>query len=163
MAEAVQQLFPGVRFGIGPAIEDGFYYDFDLPRPLTPEDLEEIEQRMREIVAEEHNFVYQEIDEQEAHRLFANQPYKLELVEGILSAGTDEYGEPLDAPPVLSIYRSGPFVEVRGPMPWAACGQYAGDQPQSVQAAEHCRRILARRRASADAPTYLRHGMAHGG
>ena len=116
MAQAVLEKFPEGKIAIGPAIEDGFYYDFDLPRPLTPEDLEEIEQRMREIVAEEHNFVYQEIDEQEAHRLFANQPYKLELVEGILSAGTDEYGEPLDAPPVLSIYRSGPFVDLcRGP------------------------------------------------
>ncbi len=116
MAQAVLEKFPEGKVAIGPAIEDGFYYDFDLPRPLTPEDLEEIEQRMREIVAEEHEFVYQEIDEDEARRLFADQPYKLELVDGILSAGTDEYGEPLDAPPVLSIYRNGSFVDLcRGP------------------------------------------------
>jgi threonyl-tRNA synthetase len=116
MAQAVLEKFPEGKVAIGPPIENGFYYDFELPRPLTPEDLEEIEARMREIVAEEHDFVYQEVDEEEARRIFSDQPYKQELIDGILSAGTDEYGEPLDEAPKLSIYKSGPFVDLcRGP------------------------------------------------
>jgi len=116
MAQAVLEKFPEGKIAIGPPIENGFYYDFDLPRPLAPEDLEEIEARMKEIIAEGHEFVYQEVDEGEARRIFADQPYKLELIDGILSAGTDEYGEPLEEAPRLSIYRSGPFVDLcRGP------------------------------------------------
>jgi len=116
MAQAVLEKFPEGEVAIGPPIENGFYYDFDLPRPLAPEDLEEIEARMREIVAEEHDFVYQEVSEEDARRIFADQPYKLELIDGILSGGTDEYGEPLDEAPKLSIYKSGPFVDLcRGP------------------------------------------------
>ncbi len=116
MAQAVLEKFPEGKIAIGPPIENGFYYDFDLPRPLTPEDLEEIEARMREIIAEGHEFTYQEVDEKEARHIFADQPYKQELIDGILSAGTDEYGEPLDETPKLSIYKSGPFVDLcRGP------------------------------------------------
>ncbi|MBN1180309.1 MAG: threonine--tRNA ligase [Anaerolineae bacterium] len=116
MAQAVLEKFPTGKVAIGPPIEYGFYYDFDLPRALTPEDLEEIEARMREIIAEGHDFVYQEIDEAAARQLFADQPFKLELIDGILSAGTDEYGEPLDEAPKLSIYKSGAFVDLcRGP------------------------------------------------
>jgi threonyl-tRNA synthetase len=116
MAQAVLEKFPEGKVAIGPPIESGFYYDFDLPRSLTPEDLEEIEVRMREIIAAEHDFVYQEISEEEAKRLFADQPYKLELIDGILSAGTDEYGEPLEEEPKLSIYTSGSFTDLcRGP------------------------------------------------
>ncbi len=116
MAQAVLEKFPQAKLAIGPAIEKGFYYDFDLPRPLTPEDLAEIEARMREIIAEGYDFVYQEIDEAEARRLFADQPYKLELIEGILAGGVDEDGNPTEERPVLSIYRHGPFVDLcRGP------------------------------------------------
>lgn len=116
MAQAVLEKFPEAKLAIGPAIETGFYYDFDLPRPLTPEDLAEIEARMREIIAEGYDFVYQEISEEEARRLFADQPYKLELIEGILAGGVDEDGNPTEERPVLSIYRHGPFVDLcRGP------------------------------------------------
>jgi threonyl-tRNA synthetase len=123
MAQAVLEKFPEGKVAIGPPIENGFYYDFDLPRSLTPEDLEEIEARMREIVAEGHDFVYQEISEEEARKLFADQPYKQELIDGILSAGTDDAdrlgwsdGEPLDEEPKLSIYTSGSFTDLcRGP------------------------------------------------
>ena len=116
MAQAVLEKFPEGKVAIGPPIENGFYYDFDLSRPLTPEDLEEIEARMREIVAEGHDFIYQEVDDEEARHLFADQPYKLELIDGILSAGTDEYGESLEEAPKLSIYEDGPFVDLcRGP------------------------------------------------
>ncbi len=116
MAQAVLEKFPEGKVAIGPPIENGFYYDFDLPRSLTPEDLEEIEARMREIVAEGHDFVYKEVSEEEARQIFADQPYKLELIDGILAAGTDEYGEPLDEEPKLSIYTSGSFTDLcRGP------------------------------------------------
>lgn len=116
MAQAVLEQFPEGKIAIGPPIEHGFYYDFDLPRSLTTEDLERIERRMREIIAEGHDFVYQEVTPDEARRLFADQPYKLELIEDILAGGMDEHGRPLDQSPVLSIYRSGSFVDLcRGP------------------------------------------------
>src|SRR5579885_1408970 len=87
MAEAVLEIFPDARLGIGPAIEDGFYYDFELPRPLQPEDLEAIEQRMREIVAAKLPFERRELDAEEAKALFRerNQPYKVELIEDLTS------------------------------------------------------------------------------
>ncbi|GBD20730.1 Threonine--tRNA ligase 2 [bacterium HR28] len=81
MAQAVLELFPGAKLGIGPAIADGFYYDFDLPRPLTPEDLERIERRMEEIKAAAYPFIRRVISREEARELFRDQPYKLELIE----------------------------------------------------------------------------------
>ena len=66
MAQAVLEMFPDGKFAIGPATEDGFYYDFDLPRPLAPEDLEQIERRMREIVRQKVPFVYEEVSADEA-------------------------------------------------------------------------------------------------
>jgi threonyl-tRNA synthetase len=116
MAQAVLEKFPEGKVAIGPAIEDGFYYDFDLPRPLTPEDLDEIEARMKEIVAQDHPFEYRELAEEEARELFADQPYKLELIQGILAGGEDEYGEAAEGPPKLSVYKHASFVDLcRGP------------------------------------------------
>jgi threonyl-tRNA synthetase len=83
MAEAVLSLFPDAKFAIGPAIEDGFYYDFDLPRTLTPEDLPVIEQKMSEIIKADLPFRYKELPKEEARKLFAEQPYKLELIDEI--------------------------------------------------------------------------------
>ena len=83
MAEAVQMLFPDAKFGIGPVIEDGFYYDFDLPRSLTPEDIPIIEAKMEEIIASDTPFTKAEVDKEEAKRIFASQPYKLELIDEI--------------------------------------------------------------------------------
>ncbi|MFO7742178.1 MAG: threonine--tRNA ligase [Anaerolineae bacterium] len=116
MAQAVLEKFPGGKFAIGPAIDTGFYYDFDLPRPLTPEDLEEIEKRMREIISEKHDFVRKEVDEEKAREIFEDQPYKQELIDDIVSGGADEHGEPVEGQVELSIYRHGPFVDLcRGP------------------------------------------------
>jgi threonyl-tRNA synthetase len=117
MAQAVMELFPGqAKIAIGPPIEDGFYYDFDLPRALTPEDLEAVERRMREIIAQDVPFVRTAISAEEARRLFADQPYKLELIEGLEQGGSDEHGEPLQETPEISIYRHGPFTDLcRGP------------------------------------------------
>ena len=104
MAEAVLHLFPGAKFAIGPSIEDGFYYDFDLPRPLTPEDLETIEARMREIIKAEYPFERKEISRDEAEQIFADQPYKLELIADLPEGET------------LSMYEQGEFTDLcRGP------------------------------------------------
>jgi len=81
MAYAVQELFPKARFGIGPAIENGFYYDFDLPRSLTPDDLSKIEERMKEIVKENITFRKKKISKEKAKEIFKDQLYKLELIE----------------------------------------------------------------------------------
>jgi len=84
MAEAVLSIFPDTKFGIGPTINNGFYYDFDLPRYLTPEDLPVIEEKMREIVTAKEPFTKEEMDKETARKLFAAQPYKLELIDEIL-------------------------------------------------------------------------------
>src|SRR5690606_2609611 len=89
MAQAVLELFPGATFAIGPPVEDGFYYDFELPpaadgKPATfvPEDLERIEARMREILAEAQPFVRDELDDETARKGFAGHRFKLEIIDG---------------------------------------------------------------------------------
>ena len=120
MAQAVLQMFPEAKIAIGPAIEDGFYYDFDLPRPLTPEDLAEIEQRMRKIIRGGHAFHCKVVSQAEARELFKDQPYKLELIDGLEQGGLNENGEegasvPAEKP-VLSVYQHDSFVDLcRGP------------------------------------------------
>ncbi|HJZ49347.1 MAG TPA: threonine--tRNA ligase [Roseiflexaceae bacterium] len=115
MAEAVLQEFPEGKIAIGPPIEDGFYYDFELPRPLTPEDLAAIEARMRVIIKGDYPFRYREVSAGEARALFADQPYKLELIEG-LAKGQDEYGEQADGNTVISTYKHDTFEDLcRGP------------------------------------------------
>lgn len=116
MAQTVLEMFPEAKIAIGPPIEDGFYYDFDLPRPLTPEDLEVIEHRMREIIREDHPFVKRVITGEEARRIFADQPFKIELIEGLERGGFDEHGEPLMEKPEISIYSHDRFIDLcRGP------------------------------------------------
>jgi len=85
MAQAVLQLWPGAKFAIGPPIENGFYYDFELPggASFSDEDLERIEARMREIVGEDQPFVREELTRDEGLALFADQPYKVEIIEGV--------------------------------------------------------------------------------
>jgi threonyl-tRNA synthetase len=83
MAQAVCDLFPGARYAIGPPVEDGFYYDFDLPDPLSSDDLPRIEERMREIVAADQPFVHASVSRGEALQRFADQPYKREIIEGL--------------------------------------------------------------------------------
>lgn len=103
LAQAVKELYPEVKLGIGPAIEDGFYYDFDRKGGFSPEDLEKIEARMREIIAADLPFEKKEISKEEAFSLFANEPYKLDLLREIEE-------------PVVTIYSQGSFVDLcRGP------------------------------------------------
>lgn len=103
MAEAVLSMFPNAKFGIGPAIENGFYYDFELPRSLTPDDLPVIEEKMNEIVKSNTPFTRDEISKEEARKIFSDQPYKLELIDEL----EDEK---------VGIYRQGNFTDLcRGP------------------------------------------------
>ncbi|MDH7481800.1 MAG: threonine--tRNA ligase [Armatimonadota bacterium] len=103
LAQAVKELYPEVKLGIGPAIEDGFYYDFDRKGGFSPEDLEKIEARMREIIAADLPFEKKEISKEEAFSLFADEPYKLDLLREIEE-------------PVVTIYSQGSFVDLcRGP------------------------------------------------
>ncbi len=83
MAQAVTDLYPGAKYAIGPPVEDGFYYDFDVEEPFTPDDLERIEARMEELIRESQSFRRDELDREEALEIFADQPYKREIIEGL--------------------------------------------------------------------------------
>src|SRR4028118_575772 len=116
MAQAVLELYPEAKIAIGPPIENGFYYDFDLgrddsgkPRTFEPDDLEKIEKRMRQIVAGKHPFNYREVSADEARQLFNEQPYKLELIEGLAKGEVDEYGNEVKEAPVISTYKHDTF------------------------------------------------------
>ncbi|MFA5779147.1 MAG: threonine--tRNA ligase [Elusimicrobiota bacterium] len=105
MAQAVTELFPDTKLAIGPAIEEGFYYDFDTPQSFKPEDLEKIENRMKEIVKDNHKFVRSEMTKKDAVEFFKkkNEPYKIELLNDI----ADEK---------VSLYQHSTFVDLcRGP------------------------------------------------
>ena len=101
MAHAVQEIFPEAKFAIGPVIKDGFYYDMDLPRPLTDEDLVEIEKKMKEIVKSNNGFIREEWDKETAKKWFGehNQTFKIEIIDGI----QDEK---------VSIYKEGDFTDL---------------------------------------------------
>jgi threonyl-tRNA synthetase len=114
MAEAVMDLFPGAQLGIGPAIADGFYYDFLLPRPLTPDDLALVEARMAESVATDHPFVRREFPPEEGRAFFAarGQPFKVEILDDLAARSAAE-GAPM---PPTSTYEHGPFIDLcKGP------------------------------------------------
>jgi threonyl-tRNA synthetase len=116
MAQAVLEFYPGTKYTIGPPVENGFYYDFELPEPITQEDLEKIEKRMRQIVSGQHTFEKKVVSADEAREVFKDQPYKLELIEGLEKGGLDEYGNPLNEKPEISLYQSDTFTDLcRGP------------------------------------------------
>ncbi len=91
MAQAVLDLYPGAAFAVGPAIDDGFYYDFQVEHPFTPEDLERIEERMRSIVAADQAFERGELPISEALEAFLDQPFKVEIIEGVDAEEGVEY------------------------------------------------------------------------
>ena len=104
LATAVRQLFPHAKIGFGPPIEDGFYYDFEVPTPFTPEDLAAIEQKMAEVVKADYPFVREEVSREDAKRRFTDDPLKLERIDD------------LSENEVISVYTDGPFVDLcRGP------------------------------------------------
>jgi threonyl-tRNA synthetase len=104
LATAVRKVRPKAGIGFGPPIEDGFYYDFDVSEPFTPEDVERIEAEMRNVASEAQQFERQQVSKAEARQLFADDPLKLERLEEL---GDDE---------VITVYRNGPFLDLcRGP------------------------------------------------
>ena len=123
MAQAVLEMYPEAKIAIGPPIENGFYYDFDLGRDesgksktFTPEDLDNISRRMRQIIAGKHPFAYRQLSAEEAKELFRDQPYKLELIEGLAKGEVDEYGNEVKEAPVISTYKHDTFEDLcRGP------------------------------------------------
>ena len=157
MAEAVLDLFPGTQLGIGPAITDGFYYDFKLDRPLTPGDLATIEERMAASVAADQPFVRRELPPEEGRAFFAerDQPFKVEILDD-LAAKAKADGSPM---PPTTIYRHGSFERpVQGP----ARREHRRRSGRSSCLAD-LRRVLARRREAAGPPADLRHGLADPG
>ncbi len=124
LAAAVLELYPGTKFGVGPVVENGFFYDMDIPKPLTAQDLLRIEKKMREMVRRKEKFERKEMPLTEAIGFFEQkgQPYKVELLRDIMSRGTTsmkpEESQDVDAskPSVVSIYETGKFVDLcRGP------------------------------------------------
>jgi threonyl-tRNA synthetase len=125
MAQAVTDLFPDAKWAIGPPVEDGFYYDFDVARPFTPEDLERIEGRMAELLREKQRFVREEVARDDALDEFADQPYKTQIIE-LVDDGTivspvdvgDGDGTPgrQDVDPTFTVYRN---VRPDGTVAWS--------------------------------------------
>ncbi|MGE5392581.1 MAG: threonine--tRNA ligase, partial [Candidatus Saccharibacteria bacterium] len=131
MAAAVTEMFPKAQLGVGPVIENGFYYDFELPRPLTPDDIKKIEKRMRELVKQGLAFDRELLTIPEAKKLFTDmdQKFKLELLKDLEKYGTTKAAEIAQADESLaqdldladktgeiSIYRTGKFLDLcRGP------------------------------------------------
>ncbi|HQV29469.1 MAG TPA: threonine--tRNA ligase [Thermoflexales bacterium] len=116
MAEAVLDFFPEAKPTIGPPIDTGFYYDFAVEKPFTPEDLEKIQARMKEVLAKNVGFARREVSEAEARALFKDNPFKLELIDG-LTRGEDDMGEKADdALPAITVYTQDTFTDLcRGP------------------------------------------------
>ncbi|MEI8159647.1 MAG: threonine--tRNA ligase [Actinomycetes bacterium] len=120
LAQAVTQLFPGAKFSVGPAIEDGFYYDFDLPegRTFSETDLATITSRMKEIVSANQPFTRSEVSARDALKIFSDQPYKCEIIERVTSGSADGVdADEVGSGDAISVYRNSPeFVDLcRGP------------------------------------------------
>jgi len=117
MAEAMLERFPEAKVAIGPPIEDGFYYDFDLPTAINDDDIRWVEKRMKKILSQKHDFSMREVTAAEAREIFQDQPYKLELIDDLVNGRLDEDGAPIAAPADrLTIYRQNNFSDLcRGP------------------------------------------------
>ena len=102
MAAAILKLYPQVKFGIGPTIKDGFYYDFEFPKPIEEKDLEKITQGMEKIIKEKLFFTKEETSIEEAKKIFKDQPYKLELIEDLVKEGNKK----------ISLYKTGEFIDL---------------------------------------------------
>ena len=162
MAQAVTQLFPGAKFSIGPAIENGFYYDFELPggKTFSDDDLAAIEAKMGEIVKADQPFVRDELSPADALELFADQPYKCEIIERVVDGRRRQRRRRRDRrrrdhqhlPQHRRVRRS-------VPRPARAVDR----QARPLQADEGRRRVLARQREGSDAATHLRHGVGEQG
>ena len=109
MAQAVCDLHPGAKYAIGPSIEDGFYYDFELPEPLSSDDLPAIEARMRELVAADVPFIREEVSRDDALDRLADQPYKVEIIQGL---GEDVVESEVGGGDSVTLYRNGDWTDL---------------------------------------------------
>ncbi len=163
LAQAVQQLHPDAKLGIGPPVENGFYYDFDVAEPFSPDDLKAIEQRMRQIVKQAQRFSRRVVSDHQARAELASEPYKLELI-GLKGAGPEVGAEEAVevGGPELTIYDNvdSPTGEraLEGPVPRPAPAEHQA-HPR-VQADAQQRRVLARQREEPAAAADLRHRLA---
>ena len=117
MAEAMLERFPEAKIAIGPPIEDGFYYDFDLPDTVSDEDIKWVERRMKKLLSQRHEFTRREVTAAEARQLFHDQPYKLELIDDLVNGRLDDNGNPISDPAdSLTVYTQSNFTDLcRGP------------------------------------------------
>jgi len=118
MAGAVLELFPGAKFGFGPPVQDGFYYDFDLERPLTPDDLGKIEAKMREVTKQDLPFEHRDMAVPEALKFFGdrNQDYKVDQIKKLAEKGADEDSDDEVENGKVSVYQHNGFVDLcKGP------------------------------------------------
>ena len=117
MAEAMLERFPEAKIAIGPPIEDGFYYDFELPATIGDDDIKWVERRMKKILSQLHEFTMREVTAAEARELFRDQPYKLELIDDLVNGRVDDNGAAIEDPAdSLTIYTQNKFTDLcRGP------------------------------------------------
>ena len=167
MAQAVQDLFPQAKLGIGPPVENGFYYDFDVPAPFTPEDLKAIEGRMRQIVKQGQRFSRRVVTDEQARAELADEPYKLELI-GLKGHAIRLAGLRVGRVASRSVGRPSSTIydnldpghrraALEGPVPRPAPAHHQGHP--GVQADAHRRRLLAGQREEPAAAADLRHRL----
>jgi len=122
LAQAIQELYPGTKFGIGPAIENGFYYDFDLSKPISADDLQKIEKKMQELIKNNLEFKIKNLRIEKAKKIFKDQPYKLELIDEIKKKA-------------VKIYESGEFIDLcRGPHIKSTLQLHSGQAKEIIDA-----------------------------
>ena len=165
MAQAVQELFPEAKLGIGPPVKDGFYYDFDVEKPFTPEDLKAVEKKMQEIQKRGQRFSRRVVTDEAAREELASEPYKLELI-GIKGSAFERRrrgrrGRRRRADHLRQPRRQDRRPVLEGPLPRSP----PADHPEhpGVQADAQRGRVLARQREEPDAPAHLRHRVADQG
>ena len=151
MAQAVQEIRPDAKLGVGPVIKDGFYYDFDVETPFTPDDLKEIEKRMQRIIKSSQSFRRRVVTEEEALAEESDQPYKIELIK-------DKEAH-LDPEAATEISGKELQCGVEGSVPRTAPADHS--LYQGVQDRAFCSRILARKRSQSDAAAHLWRGFRH--
>lgn len=117
MAEAMLERFPAAKIAIGPPVEDGFYYDFELPQAISEDDIKWVEKRMKKILSQKHEFTAREVTAAEARQIFRDQPYKLELIDDLVHGRADDRGRQIAEPAeTLTLYTQGGFTDLcRGP------------------------------------------------
>lgn len=117
MAEAMLERFPDAKIAIGPPVEDGFYYDFELPQAISEDDIKWVEKRMKKILSQKHEFTVREVTAAEARQIFRDQPYKLELIDDLVHGRIDDHGRQIAEPAeTLTLYTQGGFTDLcRGP------------------------------------------------